>query len=103
MKALRNVSMLIAFGMCADAAESLADAFKNGNVTGELRSYYFNQKTGDEKADILDFAVRLNYTTDSYYGFRGGATFQSSSSPFIDEDAKNMFGAPNNMYGPGAV
>jgi hypothetical protein len=87
----------------SDAVDSLADALKNGNVTSELRSYYFNQKIGGEKADILDFSIRLNYATDSYYGFKSAVTLQSSNSPFADEDAKHMFGAPNGMYGPGAV
>jgi hypothetical protein len=103
MKALRYAFLLTVFCISSNAADSLADAIKDGKVNGELRFWYFNQKTGGEKADILDLAVRLNYTTDSFYGFKGAFGFQSSNSPFADKDAKNMFGAANGLYGPGAV
>ncbi|MDR1284767.1 MAG: OprD family outer membrane porin [Campylobacteraceae bacterium] len=103
MKTTISALTLIAFSSSVNAADSLIDVFRDGNMTGELRSYYFNQKIGGKKADILDLAIRLNYKTDFYYGFQGGATFQSSNSPFADKDAKDMFSAPNSMYGPGAV
>ncbi|MDR2100138.1 MAG: OprD family porin [Campylobacteraceae bacterium] len=104
MKILKGVFLLVSAAAISNAADSLADALKNGSVEGELRSYYFNQRTccGD-KADILDFAVRLNYVTDLYYGFNAGVTFQGVSSPFADNDAKHVFGASNSLYGPGAV
>ncbi|MDR1460286.1 MAG: OprD family outer membrane porin [Campylobacteraceae bacterium] len=103
MKILISAPLLIALGAYANATDSLADALQNGNITGELRSYYFNQKIGDKKADILSFALRLNYTTDFYYGFKGSITPQLSSSPFVDKDAKDMFKAPNGLYGHGVV
>lgn len=103
MKACKSAVLFAALLMSANGADSLADAFKEGKLNGELRSYYFNQKTGNEKADILSLAVRLSYATDFYYGFKAAVTLQSSNSPFADENAKKMFGAANGMYGPGAV
>ncbi|MDR2342530.1 MAG: OprD family outer membrane porin [Campylobacteraceae bacterium] len=103
VKACKGTILLTTLLMSVSGADSLADAFENGKLNGELRSYYFIQKTGEEKADILDLAVRLSYSTDFYYGFKAAATLQSSNSPFANENAKNIFGAANSMYGPGAV
>ncbi|MDR1615307.1 MAG: OprD family outer membrane porin [Campylobacteraceae bacterium] len=105
MKVLKNIFLLTAFGVSSYAADSLADAFKNGETSGVFRTYYFDQKVGDDKADILDFALRLNYTTDFYYGFKAAVTFQGVSTPFADKNAKNFdaFRSINGVYGPGAV
>lgn len=91
------------------ASDTLADAFKNGKVTGELRAWYFDRDTGDQNtgaiakgdADIFSTGVMLSYVTDSLYGLSLGTTFQSSYSPFADNDAKNLYGT--DMYGSGAV
>lgn len=90
------------------AADTLADAFKNGKLTGELKAYYFDRDTGDannvsaEKGDASIFVtgVTLNYITDSFNGFKMGTTFQSSHSPFATTEAKNVF--IGDMYGSGA-
>ncbi|AOO64727.1 OprD family outer membrane porin [Sulfurospirillum halorespirans] len=91
------------------ASDTLADAFKNGKVTGELRAWYFDRDTGDQNngtlakgdADIFTTGVMLSYVTDSLNGLSFGATFQGSYSPFADNDAKNLYGT--DMYGSGAV
>lgn len=91
------------------ASDTLADAFKNGKVTGELRAWYFDRDTGDQNngtlakgdADIFSTGVMLSYVTDSLYGLSLGTTFQGSYSPFADSDAKNLYGT--DMYGSGAV
>jgi hypothetical protein len=97
----------------AFSADTLADAFKNGVVNGELKAYYFDRegafdsRTSTANSDIFTTGVMLHYNTDSLYGFRLGATLQSSSSPFADGSvatagtAKGDF-APD-MYGSGAV
>lgn len=84
----------------AYAADTLADAFKNGKVGGELKAYYFDTKNEEAHANIFSTGVTLNYVTDSLYGFRLGTTFQSSASPFATEAGKEMFMV--DMYGPGA-
>ena len=98
------------------ASETLADAFKNGKVSGELKAWYFDRDTGVETtldqytaanvgkqgdADIFVTGVMLGYVTDSFYGLSLGATFQSSYSPFADDESKQMYGG--DMYGSGAV
>lgn len=35
------------------ASDTLADAFKNGKVTGELRAWYFDRDTGDQNTNTL--------------------------------------------------
>lgn len=88
----------------AYAADTLADAFKNGKVSGELKAYYFDKEHPYSEPhaheNLFATGVTLNYVTDSLYGFKLGTTFQSSASPFATEAAKNMFA--DDMYGPGA-
>lgn len=82
------------------AADSLEDAFKNGKVTGEIRAYYFDRDTGTKDANIFATGVMLNYVTQSYQGLKAGVTFQSSSTPFADSDAKTLF--VRDMWAQGA-
>ncbi len=93
------------------AADTLADAFKNGKVTGELKAYYFNKDNGangtaarDES--IFTSGIMLNYKTDSLYGLGANFTFQGNAAPFADgtigtNGAKDVFSG--DMYGTGAV
>lgn len=90
------------------AADTLADAFKNGKITGELKAFYFDRDTGVDVASvgagdtsIFVTGVMLNYVTDSLMGFKFGTTVQSSSAPFASDDAKDVF--VKDMYGSGAV
>jgi len=107
---LSLVAMVVA-GLASSsfAADTLADAFKNGKVNGELRAWYFDRDTGDQNtntlargnADLFSTGVMLGYVTDSLYGLSFGATFQGNYAPFADNDAKNLYGT--DMYGSGAV
>lgn len=88
------------------AADTLADAFKNGKLTGELKAFYFDRDTGDAvvsnkkgDASLFSTGVMLNFVTDSLAGFKMGATFQSNHAPFAEADAKKVF--VNDMYGIG--
>ena len=87
------------------ASDTLADAFKNGKVSGELKAWYFDKtvenatfapanKAQDRShnANIANFGVTLGYVTDSLYGFRLGTTFQGSSTPFANDEAKGYAG-----------
>ncbi len=104
------------FTTSAFAADTLADAFKNGKVKGELRAWYFDKDTeklnsstsptsvihdAAKTGSILDTAIILSYVTDSLNGFTLGATMQSSYSPFADTEAKTAF--KDDMWGSGAV
>ncbi|MBP1681440.1 MAG: putative outer rane porin [Proteobacteria bacterium] len=85
------------------ASDTLADAFKNGKVNGELRAWYFDRDsgTGSTSADIFNTGVVLGYVTDSLYGLSLGLTFQSNYAPEADATAKKVF--DGDMYGSGAV
>ena len=113
---LSLVAMVVAGLASSSFAESttLADAFKNGKVNGELRAWYFDRNTGASNpttstlgtlgkgnADLFSTGVMLSYVTDSLYGLSLGTTFQSSYAPFADKDAKNLYAT--DMYGSGAA
>lgn len=98
------------------AADTLADAFKNGKVSGELRAWYFDKDTEKlnsstaptsvvkdttKSGDILNTALILNYVTDTFYGFNVGATMQANAAPFVDEEGKEAY--KDDMWGSGAV
>ena len=97
------------------ASETLADAFKNGKVTGELKAWYFDRDTGvatvtpyttanigkKGNESIFNSGVTLGYVTDSLYGLSLGLTMQSSYAPFANDAEKQMYAA--DMYGSGAV
>lgn len=88
------------------AADTLADAFKNGKVSGQLKSSYFSRDNGATEEGIVNVGITLGYVTDSFMGFKLGATLQSSHAPFADGAAaggggsKDMF--DGDMYGSGA-
>ena len=82
------------------AADTLADAFKNGKVSGQLKSSYFTRDNGTTNEGIVNVGVTLNYVTDSFMGFKMGTTFQSSHAPFADADAKTRFSG--DIWGSGA-
>ena len=84
------------------AAETLADAFKNGKVTGELKAYYFDRdKAEDGHESLFTTGVTLGYKTASFYGLGANFTFQGNSSPFASTAEKTMFAG--DEYGTGAV
>lgn len=82
------------------AADTLADAFKNGKVSGALQGYYWTRDNGTTDADIFTSGFDLSFETDRYMGFGMKATFQATSSPFADAEGKTMFGG--DEYGSGA-
>ena len=80
------------------AADTLADAFKNGKVAGTLKAWYWDRTdegnfggAAQHNENILNLGVELGYVTDSFYGFRLGLTVQGSSTPFAEENAKALF------------
>ncbi|NCC11516.1 MAG: outer membrane porin, OprD family, partial [Bacteroidia bacterium] len=87
------------------AADTLADAFKNGTVKGQLKAWYFDRTNEDaatnKNANVLALGVELNYVTDSLYGFYAGATFQGAAQPWIEDDAEAKF--RTDMHASGAV
>jgi len=98
------------------AADTLADAFKNGKVSGELKAWYFDKDTEKlnsptaptsvlkdtaKSGEIFNTTVVLSYVTDTLYGFNLGATFQANAAPFVNEEGKEAY--KDDMYGSGSV
>lgn len=103
-KLLLSAVCLVLLASNAFGAETLAEAFKNGNVKGDLKVYYFDRDVENaptKSAHILDTAATLNFVTDKFYGSSLGLTFQAISSPDADANAKSVF--KSDMYGSGAV
>lgn len=71
------VMAVLGFGTCLFSADSLADAFKEGNVNGTVKSFY---RDWNGAQDTTGFALggELGYTTGKYNGFSAGVTFQTS-------------------------
>lgn len=90
---------VLALGSSVFAADTLADAFKDGKVNGVIQAYYWQRDKGTD-ADILNFGLDLSYETAKYNGFGFKATLQTSSSPFADKDAKTVFNG--DMWASGA-
>lgn len=82
-------------------ASSLQDALSNGKVNGALQAYYFaSDKDSGTDNDILTLGLDISYETAEVNGFGAKTTFQSASSPFVDEEGKA--GRKSNMWGSGA-
>ncbi len=106
-----SLAAMVVAGLASSsfAADTLADAFKNGKVKGEIKAWYFDKTvenaTGDkdDNANITNFGLTLGYVTDSLYGFYAGATFQGSATPFIEDDAKGAVTDSANFAGTNAA
>lgn len=68
------------FSMNSFAADTLADAFKEGKLAGEIKAEYsdsnFIGKTHSD--DISAYGGSLNFITSDLYGLKAGITFQTS-------------------------
>ncbi|AFL69504.1 OprD family outer membrane porin [Sulfurospirillum barnesii] len=81
-----SLAALMSLSTMAYAADTLADAFKNGKVTGELRFVYTAGSETDattqtapvNNVNVGSVAAELKYVTDSLYGFKLGMAFQSA-------------------------
>lgn len=83
------------------AADSLTAALTGGKVSGQLQAIYFNKDNGTTSNDILDLGLDLSYKTGSFNGFSAGMTFQSTHSPWANDQDKAAFSG--DMYGTGSV
>lgn len=101
----KNLSIIASFVLSAPLlADNLEDAFKNSKVSGEVKTTYVNSNfLGNAKSDDI-FAIggRLGIITDSFYGFKAGATFQASH--IFTDDIKNINNdRVTNFYDSGAI
>lgn len=93
-----SLAALMSITTASFAAETLADAFKNGKVAGELKAWYWDRTDEGNfgspvphNENIFNLGIELGYVTDSFYGFRMGLTFQGSATPFAESNAKALF------------
>jgi len=103
-----SLAAIVVAGLASSsfAADTLADAFKEGKVSGALKAYYFDRERTAGDSDIITTGLMLNYVTGSLNGFSLGFTGQASSSPFANADAKDIGangGFAGDMWGSGAV
>lgn len=103
---LANLSLAVlcvaGLSTCSFGADTLADAFKEGKVSGELKAFYWDRDRNPAipSASIFNTGVTLGYVTGSLGGFSLGLTGQSNSAPFASANAKTQFGW--DEYGSGA-
>jgi imipenem/basic amino acid-specific outer membrane pore len=90
MKKIVKISLGLAMALASTqnaCADSLASAFQNGKVSGEIKSQYFQKEnqSGDESS-IWTNGGNLSLTTGSFYGLTAGVTFQTGHVANIDYD-----------------
>lgn len=97
-------ALVTGFATCSYAGDSLSDAFANGKLKGELKALYVTTNSNDAKGPLtrsnesaLTVGGELAYTTDYFYGFKLGATMQTSHKIDIGgkEDARSAFSNTN--------
>lgn len=92
------IAMLGLGGQAFAASDTLADAFKNGKVSGTLKAWYWDRtdegnfgSPAPHNENIFNLGFELGYVTDTFYGFRLGLTYQGTSTPFAEANAKVLF------------
>jgi len=94
MKKFAKLSLVASLALSSSVfADSLEEAFKASKVSGEIRSEYSSSNfLGQSESDSI-FAVggSLGVVTGSYYGFKLGATFQTSHVVDLSNDS-GVFG-----------
>lgn len=86
-----------------DDTTSLVEAFKQGTVKGQLKSYYYAQTFDGDGLNDSQIWVNggiLTYKTAGFYGFRLGGTFQASVVGHKNDDDGKTAGS---MDADGAV
>jgi len=97
MKKMMKLSLVAAITLTATcaSADTLADAFANSTVKGEIKSQYFQKEKefgANAKSSIWTNGGNLSLTTGSFYGLKAGVTFQTGHVASIDDDAANYNG-----------
>lgn len=82
------------------AAETLASAFENGKVSGEIKSQYFQKEVSDKKVSIWTNGGNLSYKTGDFYGLKAGVTLQAATVTADDLDnAPTAYNKDQNVSG----
>nr|WP_321265783.1 OprD family outer membrane porin [uncultured Sulfurimonas sp.] len=107
---MKKRSLILAALLSSSAsvsADTIEEAFKDGKVQGELKSFYINRTYDWDSGfgkdpsfysrDGLSVGGHLGYQTASYYGFDAGATFYTTNK--VDNKADNPDKNDNTIFG----
>ncbi|MDD2894708.1 MAG: OprD family outer membrane porin [Aliarcobacter sp.] len=82
------------------SADTLAQAFENGKVSGEIKSQYFQKEVADKKVNVWTNGGNLSYVTGAFYGFNAGVTAQASTVTSSDlKNAPTAYNSDQNVSG----
>lgn len=75
----------------ADAADDLAQAFRKGNTSGNIRLYYFTKDFSENAPQLIDqgaisFGGKLHFETDPLAGITGGVSFYTANGLGLNPD-----------------
>ncbi len=93
----------LASAIADESVATLPDAFKNGDVSGTLKSYYFSQTfdgAGKNDSSIWAYGGNLKYVTADFLGLQLGTNIQVSAIAHKDDDDNRTAGS---MDAEGAV
>jgi hypothetical protein len=94
-----SLAAILALGVSASAADSLEAMFKEGKVSGQIRSMYIDLNTdlarGAGEADGVAVGGKLKFETAPYMGLSFGSAFYTSNGLAANDR--------NDMVGTGLV
>lgn len=103
MRKMTKLSLVACITMATTqgfSADTLAGAFSEGKVSGEIKSQYFQKEVSDKKVNIWTNGGNLSYVTGDFYGLKAGATFQVASVTASDLDnATTAYDNDQNVSG----
>lgn len=97
MRKLKIILSVVLFNLIlaggSFGADSIADAFREGTVKGEFRSYFFQRDYRDGSTDWEDATMGglFYYRTAPFQGVSGGVAFYTSQD-FNSDDGKAVYG-----------
>lgn len=104
MKKLQKLSLVASLALIstqAFSADTIAGAFEEGKISGEIKSQYFQKESNDSKTvNIWTNGGNLSYTTGSFNGLSAGVTFQVASTTAEDLDENpSAYDSDQNVSG----
>jgi len=105
MKKLTKISLVASLALIttqAFSADTIAKAFEEGKISGEIKSQYFQKEVGasHDKVGIWTNGGNLSFVTGSYYGLKAGVTFQAATVTSDDLDkGPTAYNSDQNVSG----
>ncbi|WP_419763989.1 MAG: OprD family outer membrane porin [Arcobacter sp.] len=105
MKKLTKLSLVASLALIttqAFSADTIAKAFEEGKISGEIKSQYFQKEVGTshDKVGIWTNGGNLSFVTGSYYGLKAGVTFQAATVTSDDLDkSPTAYNSDQNVSG----